>query len=149
MISSWCHHSHHCICCFEIIVQRSYMAFGAVLSTSADISAMCHWQCCWCHVMPILMASHNQKAHVASQFDYPDLQNTMVTLMTPLTSSDASTGTNGVTSPEKSCCPSFWSSWPNKCYGATDDVMGIMWCWCKSHHMSKKVMFHLNLIALT
>ena len=29
---------------------------------------MCHWQCSWCHVMPMPVASHNQGIHVTSQF---------------------------------------------------------------------------------
>ena len=52
------------------------MTFGAVVSTSAGISAMCHW----CHMMQ--MASHNQKSHVASQFVCLDLRNAVMPLYT-------------------------------------------------------------------
>ena len=33
----------------------------------------------------------------------------------------------------------YLSSWPNKCYGANDDIVNITWCWCwcQWHHMTK------------
>ena len=67
------------------------MAFGAGVSTSVGITTMCHWQCHWCHVMPV--GSHNQKSYVTSQFE----RNAVVSLMTPVALCDASTGSSGVT----------------------------------------------------
>ena len=29
---------------------------------------------------------------------------------------------------EKSCCTSFWASWPKKCSGAINNAIGAMWC---------------------
>ena len=52
-------------------------------------------------MLPLPMASHNQKSHVASHFDCLDLRNAMVALITPLASCDASAGTSGVTQPKK------------------------------------------------
>ena len=50
---------------------------------------------------------------------------------------------NGVNC-QKSCCISFWLSWPNKCRGANDNAISSMWCknQCQWHHMTHRVMLH-------
>ena len=50
----------------------------------------------------------------------------------------------------KSCCTSFWISWPKECDAATNDTFSIMWCWhwCQRCHMIKPsccISFQLSL----
>ena len=52
---------------------------------------------------------------------------------------------------KKSCCTSFWCSWPDKWNGAIDDAFGITWyqCWCQCYHLTKShVTLHFNHINL-
>ena len=75
------------------------------------------------------------KSHVVPHFDHLDLRNVMLPLMMLSVSCDASA--NGFTWSDKSCCTSFWLSWPKEC---NNNTVGIMWCWCQHQwcHMTKK-----------
>ena len=121
----WCHPWHYCICWDDCLEVLYYLSAGA--STSIGISAMFHWQCHWCHVIPIPMTSHDQKRHVASQFYCLDLRNALVPLMTLLTSCDNIAGTSVVTFllTKKVMLHLFQSSWHKEGDDATDDTMGI------------------------
>ena len=107
------------------------MTFGTGASTSSGITAMCHWQFHWYNVMP--MVSHNQTCHIASQYDYLDLRNAVVPLMTPLVPYDSSAGDIGVTWLQKHWTP-FQPSWPKEYHDTTDawtscnaGAKGITW----------------------
>ena len=92
---------------------------------------LCHWQCHQHYMlpMPVVTALHDQKSHVAANFDYLDQANAVVPLKMPLALHDADAGASGITWWKKSYCISFWSSWPNKWSGAIDDTFGIIWHW--------------------
>ena len=47
--------------------------------------------------MPVLMALHDEKGHVAPHFDNVDQKNTVMPLMKTLASCDTDTGTSGIT----------------------------------------------------
>ena len=74
----------------------------------------------------------------SSPFDHFDLTSVMVPLMTLLTWCDTDTNTNVITWQKELCCTIFWLSWLSKCSGAFDGTIGIAWCWCQWHHMTKK-----------
>ena len=89
----WCKQWHHYIShwddCWKV-----FCDFCVNASTGDGMRVMCHWQCCWCHVVLIPMASHDQKSHVAPDSDsWP--KNTMVPLAVSLVSWDAKA--NGLT----------------------------------------------------
>ena len=109
-----------------------------------------HWCCCWQYMMltPTPMAPHDQKNHVAPNFNSFGLRNAMVPLTVPSVSHDTNTSTmwhwhwqQWCHMIKKLCCTSFWLSWLNKCSGATDNAISIRWCWCwcQWHYMIKKV----------
>ena len=131
-----------------------------------DPSGIIYWWHLW-HYM-------TNESHIAPHFNCLDLRNALIPLMTLLSSCDTNTGANGVTWqklchwwycfhcmtpmlvlmaswPKRSCCTSFWLSWPGKCSGSIDSAISIMWCWHwhQWHHVTKKVMLHLISIALT
>ena len=144
----WYHQWYNFICYVEMTIWRCIVPFGADTSTSAGISAMYHWQCHWCHVMLMPMASHNQKSYVASEFICLDLRNAVVPLMTPLTSCDASAGTIGVTQPKSNMAPHF-----NYLY-LRNAMLPLMVPWASCNCGAKVIAwpkghYHLSLIALT
>ena len=97
-------------------------------------------------LMPVAMVSHDQKSHVTPHFDHPYPRNEMVLFTMPSVSCDA--GANDVTWPKKSCCTSFWSSWPRKCNNGMNNTVYIIQCWCQCQwlHVTNKVMLHLTSI---
>ena len=76
----------------------------------------CHWWWYLHHMMVMLMliASYDQKSHVASYFDHLYLTSGMVPLMTLLSSCDTGTSINDISWPKKLCYISSWSTLPNK-----------------------------------
>ena len=97
-------------------------------------------------------ASHDQKYHVASPSDCPELTNGMVPLMTLLTSCNTETSINDITWPKKLCCTLFRFSWLNEHSGA----IYILTIPLTSHdadasarqQMTEKVKLHLILSIL-
>ena len=113
--------------------------------------------------MPI--ASNDQKCHVAPHFDYPDLGNAVMPLMTPsaalgkyhwyhVTQKLVSVASHDLNDldirnvmvplkmPSGSCdanagAPNFYHL-NQKCNGATDDTITIIWCWHQWCHILKK-----------
>ena len=74
----------------------------------------------------------------------------MVPLMTLWASCDINASASSITWPKKSCCTTYWSSWPAECNGTIDDAVGIMWCQCQWQHMTKEShvtshFYHLDL----
>ena len=55
------------------------------------------WTCMSSNVMLMPVASHDEKWHVATQFDCLDLWNSVVTFTMPLASHDADTNVSGIT----------------------------------------------------
>ena len=86
--------------------------------------------------------SHNQKGHVASNCDYPDLSNVMVTLRILTASCGTNMSASGMTLQERSCCTSFLSSSPMEC----SDAFSIKWQGHSNqwHYMTKNVILHLT-----
>ena len=78
------------------------------------------------HVMPtpLLRAWHDQKSHVAPQFDHLDTRDVIVLLTMPSASCD-------VPWPKKFQCTSYWSSWCKECSCAINSAVYIIWCWCQ------------------
>ena len=50
---------------------------------------------------------------------------------------DVNASTKCITWPKKSHCTLFQLFWPDKCSCAIHDAIGITWCWCQWHHMTK------------
>ena len=98
----------------------------------------CHWQCHWCHVMP--MALHDQKGHIASDFDHHDLRFAMVSLImwwcyrhhVMWCQHQWHHMTKEITS------TSFWLSWSRKWMVPLIELFGIRWHCCQWYHMTKK-----------
>ena len=125
-------------CCNSLQSSWAKKFNGAIYNA---VCMMWHWQWCqWHHVMPMAAVSHDQKSHVAPHFDYLDARNIVVLLTMLMALYDASISGNGMTWPEKSCCSSFQSSWPNKCKVAIDTDISIYCCLCQCQwqHMTKK-----------
>ena len=68
---------------------------------------------------------HDHKGHLVCHFDHLDIRNVMVLLTMPSASCDADAGANGVTLPKRSCCTSFYSSWPKECNGIINNAVCI------------------------
>ena len=96
------------------------------------------------------MASHGQRNNVEPHFNYLDLMNAIVPLttqkhhMTPVL-------VQMVSHDQKSCCISFWLSWPNECNGTI--TMPSAFCendaGINGGHKTKNVMLHFFPIVLT
>ena len=88
----------------------------------------------WCHCHQVILiwamiALHDQKCHFTPHFDHLDIMNAMVLLTIPSESYDVEA--SGVAWPKKSCCTSFWSSWPKEMvfasYNTDASANGIIW----------------------
>ena len=53
----------------------------------------------------------------------------MIVTLATVVGCNAYTGANWIRWPKKSCCTSFWLSWPKECNSTIDNSIGIMWCW--------------------
>ena len=80
-----------------------------------------------------------------------DVRSVVLPLTMLIASCDANISANGMTWPEKSCCTSLQSSWPNKCNGAIDNAINTTCCLCQYQwqHITKRFMLHLISIILT
>ena len=99
-------------------------------------NGMCHWWHYWYHVsLTLTSVAKNGQNVVVHCFNCYDLMNTMVLLIIHITYCWCQCQQCQMT--EKSCCISFWSSWPNKCNGCMDDAISIMCCqhW---YHMTQR-----------
>ena len=74
--------------------------------------------------------------------------NSVVLLTMPLASHDADANDKSVKWLKKSCCILFRLCWTNKCSGAIDDSISVVWFqpW---YLMTRKVMLYLIAIILT
>ena len=81
------------------------------------------------------------KNNATPNFSHLDIRNAIVPLMMPWASCNAVA--HGITWPKKSCCTSFWISWPKECDGAINDVNtavnGVTWlgshAWLHFNHL--------------
>ena len=88
----------------------------------------CYWRCCQHHMMliPVPVAWHDQKSHIAPHFCHLGVRKTMI----PLASSEPNSGTNGITWPRKSFCTSLSLLGHKECNDAIDNAISFIWCWC-------------------
>ena len=91
------------------------------------------------------------KSDIAPHFNNFDQGNVVMSFMLALASHDTGAGANGIDMTNKSYNIPFWLSLPNKCNGAIDNTIGIMWHWNKHHwhQMTKNVLLHIVKIILT
>ena len=76
--------------------------------------------------MPAPMLSHDQKSHVAPNFNHLDLRNVMVSLTTLLASHDSKTSASGVNDQKSYFEPHFKCDLSKEYSGAITDTIGIM-----------------------
>ena len=106
----------------QVMFHFMHFMFDIVYLSNAMMPLMIPFASCDCSTSGITQP----KNHTTPHFNCIDIMNEMVPLKTPSELSDACASNNGVTWSKKSCCTSFYLSWPKECSGYIDDTISHM-----------------------
>ena len=136
---NWCHDvDANNITWPERLCCISFWWCGHQEYSGAIDDAVCIMWCQWHHMI--------KKSCYTSEISYLELRDSVVPLMMSLAS--LNTFTNCITLSKRSCCTSFWSSWPRECSGAFNDTAGTMLTPMASHDQKRHGALHFDHLYL-